>query len=412
MAVKLRIKNPSLEKDEPTYLTSDYSSGTTLTVRNNEGFTDDWFVVVGEPGQEQTEDEGITSTTNADTITMDAALNFSHPKSTPVYQSRWNRLYVYRASSENGTYSAITNAETSNGYWNIEWDDSELSTMVIDNSGSSSSYYKWRFNNSDTGTYSAYSDILPGSGLARGTAGYVIKQVKKNTLAHGVSEKTMYEFMNDLQETVYESSPKAWWFSKEGTAVATVADTYKYSISSNWSDFNSMKYLLFNYVNGSTDETYPLKFVTELEFRNFKADANQASSDNVSCWTFLPPDSDSAKGYLGIDPTPETADCYIQPVYYIELTELDSFSDTLVIPKTKIYVDYVLYRISDDIRNDTSNATKYNSRVNAGLIALKQRAKRQKGQMTWIRYRGQKGYNRMFGSRGRGSVDDYREKYW
>ncbi len=412
MGLRLRLENPDLKKEERTYVTADYTSGTTLTVRNNDAFTANNFAVIGEPGQEQTELAQIASTTGNTTITLSSGFSFSHPKSAPVYQSRFDKVSVERQTTTGGSWSAITNSPFA-----LEWDGvdqfNKVATLVEDTTGATTYSYRWRFYNSVTGTYSDYSGTLPGSGLGRDTAGFVIQKVRRNPIAAGIPDEVFYHYINDFQDTVYEEMPKAWWFSKEGTAVATTADTYKYSIDDNWSDFLSMQYLLYQYVSGSTDNTYALSFIPQLEFWDYKTDANQSSSDSVTKWTLLPPDSSSAKGYIGVHATPETSStCYLKPIYFFELSDIDSFDDTLVIPKPKAYEDYILYRIYDDIKNDATNADKYNARTAANITALKQRVRRQQGQREWRRYRGPRGYSKMFGEYGRMSADDRRTNYW
>jgi hypothetical protein len=405
--MKIQIFNPDLSSEERTYLDADYSSGVTLTVRNNSSFTANYFVVVGEPGQEQTECKQISSTTSNATITIAGALKFSHPKSTPVYLSKWDKWAVERSNSATGTFAVITNSP-----FDIEWDNKDLATLVEDVSGSSSHYYRWRPLNSITSTYGSYSDILSGGGQSRSTVGYVINQVKRNPLAKDIDDETIIEFFNDFQELVYEEIPKAWWFLKEGTQVSTVADTYKYSISDNWSDFLSMKYMLYRYTNGDVDVTYPLSFSPQIEFYNLKADSDQATDDYATRWSFLPPDSSSALGYIGIHPTPDSTNCYLAPVYNFALTDLNTFGDTLVVPKPKGYVDYALYRIASDIKLDMSNADKYNSMVRSDIISLKRRSRRQLGQPEFTRFRGQRGFSKNFGDWSYQSNQDSRELYW
>lgn len=411
MALRLRIQNPNLNKEERTYLTADYTSGVTVTVRNNDSFTADNYAVAGEPGQEQTEQDQIASITGSTTVTLSNGLNFSHPKSAPLYESRFNKVSVERTAAGGASWSEITDSP-----FTLEWDNvdefGKITTLIEDASGSSAFDYRWRYYNSATATYSAYSGTLPGAGLGRDTAGFVIHKIRRNKIAQSVPDEVLYHYINDLQDMVYEEMPKAWWFSKEGTAVATVANTYRYSITDNWSDFLSMQYMLYNYVSGSTDNTYALSFMTQLEFWDAKTDANQNDSDNVTRWALLPPDSDSAKGYIGVHTTPETTDCYLKPVYFFELTDIDSFEDTLVIPKPKIYEDYILHRIWDDIKNDATNAEKYMLKVNSGIVSLKKRTRRQQGQREWRRYRGPRGYSRLFGENRGMSSDDRREKYW
>jgi hypothetical protein len=208
----------------------------------------------------------------------------------------------------------------------------------------------------------------------------------------------MYEYMTDFQDLIYEKIPEAWWFEKEGTEVATAASSYKYSIEDNWPDFVSMDYVIYKYVVGSTTEEYPISYMSAIEFMNRKRNDSDATEDDdyVSNWALLPPDTNSDKGYIGLDATPKTANCYIKPVYFFELEDITDFSDTLVIPKPKAYEDYVLYRIASDIKNDDANEAKYAARNEANILSLKKRSKRQMGQKELLKYRGQKGYNRMF----------------
>jgi hypothetical protein len=403
--VKILIKNPDLSAEERTYLTSDYSSGTTLTIRNSQGFTDNYHVIVGEPGQEQTEEMDINGTpATATTITIGSALSFTHPKSCPVYESQWDQISLERKPS-GGTYSVNQTAD-------IDWDSSDKKTLLYITGGLSTDTYRWRLYSSATGNYSAYSDELVGTGLSRHKLGYIINQIKKNPVAENIDDGTIVGYANEFQALVYDEVPTAWWFVKEGTAIATAANIYKFSIDDNWSDFISMKYLLYRYVSGNINDTYPLTWTPTSEFYNLKTDSNQATDDVAKNWTLYPPDSSSAKGYIAIHPTSKTATCYIKPVYQFELTDLDSFGDEIVIPYPKGYIDYVLYRIYDDIKNDTTQAGNYNTRVARDIIAIKRLKKRQLGQPELTRFRGARGFSRLFGEGGLRTSSSARETYW
>ena len=412
MALRLRIRNPDLTQEERTYISADYTSGVTVTVRDNSSFSANSYAVAGEPGQEQTEQAAVASITGKTTVTLSAGFNFAHPKSCPLYESRYSGISLERSSDSGATWTVVSGSP-----FTLRWDGidefGKISTLVEDGVGASSYDYRWRFYNAATAGYSVYSGTLPGTGLDRNTAGFVFGKVRRNKIAQGIPDAVLYQYINDLQDTVYEEMPKAWWFSKEGDSIAIEEDVYRYSISGNWSNFLSMQYMLYNYVSGSTSTVYPLTFVTQLEFWDLKADQNQSSDDSAVRWSLLPPDSSSAKGYIGIDPTP-AADgaCLLKPVYFFELTNIDSFEDTLVIPKPKIYEDYILHRINDDIKGDATNAEKYLLKVNSGLVALKKRTKRQQGQREWRRYRGNRGYSRLFGGPGGMSNDARRETYW
>jgi hypothetical protein len=405
--MKFKIYNPDLTSEERTFLDADYSSGMSLTVRDNGGFTDNWFVVIGEPGQEQTETKRISSTSTNTTITIPSACKFAHPKSTPIYLSRWDQWAVERSSSSSSGFATISTSPL-----NIEWDEHDLTTLVEDDTGTTGHYYKWRPYNSYLNTYGTYSDVLAGTGLAKDQVGYLITQVKRSPLSKEIDDDVIIEFFNDFQDLVYEEVPEAWWFTKQGASVSTVAGDYDYAISSNWEDFKAMKFMLYNYVNGSTSVTYPLTWSPPAEFYNLKMDANETDDDYVKYWSLLPPDGTSARGYIGLHPTPKTTACYLKPVYFFELDQLDSFGDTVYIPKTKGYVDYALYRIADEIKLDTANADKFLNRVKGSIIALKRLTNRQLGQKEFTRFRGHRGWSRMFGEQTGMSSTQARELYW
>lgn len=402
--IKLKISNPNLSGEEKTFLTSDYSTGTTLTVRNSDNFTTNWFAVVGEPGQERTELKTISALPNSTSITISGSLSFSHPKSTPVYRSHYNQISLERKPT-GGSYSEVAK-------YNIEWDNDDKKTFIAVSAGASTDTYKWRFYNSNSGEYTDYSDELAGTGVARTQIGHVIEQVRKNPITQNIDDETLLTYASDFQELVYDEVPKAWWFQKKGTAVATAADDYDYPITSNWSDFLSIKFVLYRYVSGSIDETYPLTKSPLNEFYNFKSDTSQASDDVVRWWTRLPPDSNSADGYIGLHPTPKTANCQIIPVYHYELSALDSFGDTMVVPYQKGYVDYILYRIFDDIKMDETQAGKFNTRIARDIIAIKKRARTQLGQPELFRWRGHRGWSKMYGDNARGDFQTQKEVYW
>src|SRR4030042_379603 len=216
--LKISLTNPVLTDEERTYITTDYSSGVNIYVANNEGFTTDWCAVVGEPGQEKTECQIVASASGNDTVVVDSALKFSHNKSTSVYLSQWDKV-AFEQKPSGGAYAAISGSPFS-----IEWDNANNETQIVVSDGASTDTYRWRFYNSGLGTYSDYSDTLAGTGFTRYTAGYVLQQVKKNPLAEEVEDESILDYMNDYQsDLVYSEIPKAWWYSKEGTQVATTA---------------------------------------------------------------------------------------------------------------------------------------------------------------------------------------------
>ena len=213
-------------------------------------------------------------------------------------------LIVSSFSGGGGTFSDITGSPVS-----IEWDNEGLTTLVVDDDGSSTDYYRWRLRSEATNEVGAWSDELPASGLGRLQVGHLIKMVKFNPIiSDDVEDSTIIDFFNDFQDLVKEEIPRAWWFRKEGTEVSTEASTRKYSITENWPDFEAMDLMLYAYTTGSTTTTYPLTWSPLPEYYNLVSDSNQPNDDSVRYWTLLPPDSDSALAYIGLHSRPAPAD--------------------------------------------------------------------------------------------------------
>ena len=177
MAQKIKVTNPQIDYEAKTNLSIDYANGANLSVRSSNSFTANYFAIVGEPGQDQTESKLITNVSDTAVIVITSALNYSHPKSTPIYQSEWDKISFERKPSA-GSYAVISGSP-----FNIEWDDQDNGTLIYVSDGVTTDTYRWRFYNSNTGVYSDYADALAGTGLARNQLGYIIEQVRKSPIA-------------------------------------------------------------------------------------------------------------------------------------------------------------------------------------------------------------------------------------
>jgi len=98
MAV-IQIATPSVSENIKTFLTQDYSSGTSIEVASSLGFSSGNYVVIGEPGLENTEIALLTANPPGNTTLTITALKFSHPRGTPVYYTIWDKYSLeYRTS--------------------------------------------------------------------------------------------------------------------------------------------------------------------------------------------------------------------------------------------------------------------------------------------------------------------------
>lgn len=97
-------------KVERTELNADVSAGSnvTLTLLNNDGLSENDFIVIGQEGSEKAEIQRINATVSGSTDVRVATLNFAHKAGTPITKYRYNQRKFYGATSETGTYTELT----------------------------------------------------------------------------------------------------------------------------------------------------------------------------------------------------------------------------------------------------------------------------------------------------------------
>lgn len=151
----IKISNPDIGQNQKTYLATDISTGdTSLTVQNNQGFTANDYIVVGNMGTEQAEIRKIASVSGHTTIVVDA-IDFPHSIDTPITFIKYNRIAAYYSTSKGGTYYALAASP-----YDITVD--QEFTEIEDVNGTSSTWYQIRFYNGSA--YSDYSDPIQGVG--------------------------------------------------------------------------------------------------------------------------------------------------------------------------------------------------------------------------------------------------------
>ena len=406
MSKVVKVKNPLVPNDEETVLSSKYSSGTALTVKNNEGWADNDIAIIGHPGDERTEMGLVASTTGDTTITLDSALKFSHPVDTPIFRCRYNQISLERKAS-GGSYAVI-----SEGLRNIEWDERDGFTKVVVAAGVDSDSYKWKFYNSLSLTYSAYSAELPGTGLTPQHAGYIIQLIRKFgkiPANSGLTDLDLLASLNRGQQKI-DALHERWWFclveDTVSTAVASIAGTYKYDLPDGFRGMDVLKVL------DDQSQKYNLSFVPQIEFDSLKIDTStDTRSDSTKLWTLLPPDSSNDLGYFGVHPTPVSTDNSFYRRYWRKLPTLTTYASETLIPIPEALFNWGMHELYK-LREDKDNAIYYLGLFQEDVKMLKMMQKRQIGQAEFQRFRGQRGYAKLFGSLGYQSNDTLREMYW
>lgn len=182
----IRIDHPNISENEKTYITvASDATDAAISVQNIEGFSVSEYVVVGKIGEEKTELVKIHASTapTGSTITFTAGLSFDHAVNTPVTYIGFNQVALYSAATETGTYTIVGSAT------NIEVDQDH--TEINDTAGSTSTWYKVRYYNSTSATYSSYSDEVQGSGYTEDSLRKMMD--KSNALCNDRDDKVLTE---------------------------------------------------------------------------------------------------------------------------------------------------------------------------------------------------------------------------
>ncbi len=425
---KITVDNPVLDS-YITDISSDYSSGTAVTVRNNNSFAANDLGVFGSPKDELTELKKIDSIAGSVTLNIASALNFAHGKGTQVYRSLWDFIEIEGRSSSAGVFALLTQS-------GIQWDNSKGKTIYFHSAGDDNWEYRFRFYNSVTTTYSEYSPTLSGLGFIKDQVGYLIKEARRVAGDHEGRIMTIDELIRSLvraKNIIRAHNPRYWFWKVNGAqsskTIAATAGNSVYSLSL-ITDLGVMDTIEYRYTSGATDLRYMLRRFADAEFLVYTRDQNRPDDDYPRLYRLLPADASSSKGYFEIENgilTSNVGTFYIN--YYKEETDYNSVDDTTDLVFPEILVDYLAAEIYAT-RGNQAQADKYyemftgpqgrqktlplrNLTGIALLDELDRQYKTAQGQPRSIwRFRGQKAVPRLYGSRSIASSDHIREHYF
>ena len=157
--MQIKVLNNLHEESPKTFLsTSVASSATSITIRNNGGFTTSYAIQVGEVGQELS--EVVIGTPTGSTNINTPALSFAHPADTPVYQLKFNQVVFQKSTAgTSGTATGITDGT-------VTYQADSLYTVFDDTAGASTDAFRTRFRNSTLGSQTGQSDWITPAGFS------------------------------------------------------------------------------------------------------------------------------------------------------------------------------------------------------------------------------------------------------
>lgn len=222
-ASSIRIKHPYLLDRPNTRLAAQMAAAATaMSVYDNNGFADnDWFIV-GQPGDAQTEENDVNgAVTRGQSMTVTNTQKFGHALDAPVTLIYERGIKIYGASSDGGSGTLIASVDALTtpiaDAVMIQWDKPYTEYTFI-STDTAYNYYYVKF--TDGTTDSSASDYIPATGHPYNAAMTLIEQAldSSNTAVDGI--KFTYDMLtNWVQDWQMEVSQFTYKDSQTNKAV-------------------------------------------------------------------------------------------------------------------------------------------------------------------------------------------------
>jgi len=159
----IRVAHPDIGGYRKTALAAQISAaGTTMSVYDNNEFSDnDWFII-GNPGESQTEECDVNgAVSRGQSVTITNTLDFDHTIDAPVTRILERKIIIYGAATDGGTGTVIASVSASGV--GIQWDKPYTEINLITTDTAYAYYYATFY---DGTTASSASDYVASTGLA------------------------------------------------------------------------------------------------------------------------------------------------------------------------------------------------------------------------------------------------------
>lgn len=188
---ELLFQFPDLQDNQRTYLDADSLAGATSLSADGVNFADTQYIVIGQAGNLKTEILKINGAPTSTTITLLSAAVFPHNRGDAIRFIPYNQITPERSTDGGLTFSVLSAID-------IRADSSE--TFLQRASDGATDYYRFRFSNSATGLFSAYSASQIASGYADNTI-WSVKNRAMDQLGEKLSDLITDRKLNDwIQE--------------------------------------------------------------------------------------------------------------------------------------------------------------------------------------------------------------------
>ena len=207
----IRIAHPDISNNVRTQLSAEIAAaGTTATVVDNYGFADnDWFIV-GEKGDQTTEENDVNgAVTRGTSITVTNALSYAHSYQAPVTKIYERGIKIYGAATDGGAGTLIASIDAKTAATRqladaqmIEW-NKQYTEYTLISTDTTYAYYFVKF--TDGTTDSTASAYVLATGLTSSSVEYMINQALALTdtkLGEFITRDECIRWANDAQSAI------------------------------------------------------------------------------------------------------------------------------------------------------------------------------------------------------------------
>lgn len=208
----IRIAHPNYTDFLSTQLSDTIlAAGTTMSVLDNSGFSDDDWFVVGDIGDEKTEECDVNgAVTRGGSMTVTNTLKFDHELQAPVTKIFERAIKIYGAATDGGAGTLITSIDAITtpiaDAYNIQWNKPYTEYTLI-STDTTFAYYYAVF--TDGTTSSSASDYIPATGWTANVVEKIIQNavdITDSRIDKTITRNMLVSWANDAQDAVTQFS--------------------------------------------------------------------------------------------------------------------------------------------------------------------------------------------------------------
>ncbi len=233
----VKTRNPIETCQEISSVSGVASAGdSALIILNNEGYAANDYIVIRKIGDEQAELRQVSSVSGAGTLNLSSTTSFSHPVGTSVFTIKYNQVEVSRKTSKSGDWAVLTT---------IGLEVDEDFTIYDDTSGQTTHFYRTRLKNSQTGQFSGYSGIIPGTGFSTRAVKPMVDSVLERTNDRNAEFTTRKMVLNDLnyayQKIINKLIQASHEFFQKSLEIPTESFLHRYTLPDAFREIQVMR---------------------------------------------------------------------------------------------------------------------------------------------------------------------------